>query len=421
VAHGQLQEQCERDLGPSKGDMYLNSKTSIVSTEVANGNLSQPVESVSEVPYESWRLTPKPSCVDKKTHERVPPEIDQNYQPPDVQYSCLWQQKWAISDEVLALMQTNKADPDSFYFKVCWDDRINAEERHWPWVQNQGGDFRYALAAQGSVILNPERAQEIWSDGFSNIMLDALDYYARMGEVSGRKIIPRFMMLAFSKGATYSWRLPRWRPDLIQGAIMLHGCNNKRVHDWGDPQTKSAPYGGAPTLFYSSKLDTYSKCTFETTTSQVSANKQRGIPRQYYEESPCQHHPEQCFPLCDYGALYIDRFWEFLEEVLPLKPRLTEMTTEESCTELLGIWDGEDQACDETHPSTLTRACKKFCTKSMVDACEDLDVSNCNSSYVSHLRESVQANGMLSRCEVSNNFCVASQVKYQCFFQDQCP
>jgi len=421
VAHGQVHEQCEREHSPSKGEIYLNSKISSASTVEAHVNHSEPVESESDVPYESWRLTNKPSCVDRTTHERIPPEIDQNYQPPDSQYTCLWQQRWEISAEVLALMLENDAVPEAYYFKVCWDDRISAEERHWPWLQNQGGDFKFELTAQGSVILNPERFTEIWNNGFANVILDALDYYARMGEVSGRKIIPRFMLLGFSKGATYSWRLPRWRQDLIQAAVFLHGCNDGRRYDWETPRTKSKAYGAAPTLFYSSAKDSFSKCTYGDTTYQRRANSNRGTPKQYYEESPCDHHPEHCFPLCDYGPLYIDRFWAFMDEVLPLKPRCTEMTTEETCNELLGIWDDEDEVCDEKHPTTLTRACEKFCTKSIVDACEDMDVSNCNSSYVSNPHEQVNAKGILSSCVVSEDTCVESHVKYQCFFQDQCP
>ena len=126
------------------------------------------------------------------------------------------------------------------------------------------------------------------------------------------------MQLGFSKGATYSWRLPRWRPDVIQAAIMLHGCNNGKNYQWGDPKTKSKAYGAVPTLFYTSQLDTYAKCTYKETNDQVKDNTKRGTPRQYYVDSPCGHHPEHCFPLCDYGTYYIDRFWEFVEEVLPL-------------------------------------------------------------------------------------------------------
>jgi len=400
--------------------MYLSHKTLAVSTATVHDDHSEPVESDSEIPYEQWRKSNKPSCVDKTTWERFPPEIDQNYQPPDSQRSCVWEQKWEYSDEILALMAENGADPDTYYFKVCWDNRFSAEERHWPWLQNNGGDFKYQLNAQGSVILNPENFVDIWSNGFANVISDALDYYARMGEVSGRKIIPKFMLFGFSKGATYSWKLPRWRQDLIHAAIFLHGCNDKGVFDWNDPETKSKAYGAAPTMFYSSTLDTFSKCTYKDTSKQVKSNQKRGTPRQYYEESTCEHHPEHCFPLCDYKAEYIDRFWEFVQEVLPLKPQCAEMTTEAKCNELLGIWDSEDEVCDEKHPTTLNRACEKFCTKSVVDACEDLNVSNCDASYVLHSRESAQANGMLSRCEVSNNFCVTSQVKYQCFFQDQC-
>jgi len=411
-APGQLQKQCEREPSPSKGEMYVTAKRHAISV-AAHGSHSDPDE--------SCRLTNNPSCVDKKTHDCIPPETDQNYQPPDSKYRCMQEQQWEMSDQILALMQKNKAVPDTYYFKVCWDDRINAEERHWPWVQTSGGDFKYELAAQGSVILNPDKPATNWENGFVNVMLDALDYYARMGEVSGRKIIPRFMLFSFSKGATYSWRLPRWGQDVIQGAVFLHGCNDDRVYDWGEPPAKSKAYGAAPTLFYSSQLDTYSKCTHKDTTGQVSSNQNRGTPKQYYVESTCGHHPENCHPLCDWVPNYIDRFWEFVEEVLPLKPQCAEMTSEETCNELLGIWDSEDQVCDEKHPSTLTHACEKFCTKSIVDACEDVDVSNCDSSYVSHSRESAQADGMLSRCEVSNNLCVASQVKYQCFFQDQCP
>jgi len=420
-AQGQVKEQCERERCPSTGEMYLSHKTLAVSTATVHDDHSEPVESDTEIPYEQWRKTPKPSCVDKKTHERIPPEIDQNYQPPDSQWSCLWEQKWEYSDEILALMAEHDADPDTYYFKVCWDNRISAEERHWPWLQNRGGDFKYHLAAQGSIILNPEHFQEIWSNGFANVVLDALDYYARMGEVSGRKIIPRFMLLGFSKGATYSWRLPRWRPDVIQAAIMLHGCNNGYNYQWENPITKAKAYGAVPTLFYSSQKDTYAKCSYKETKDQVKANTDRGTPRQYYVESVCEHHPEHCFPLCDYGPYYIDRFWEFVEEVLPLKPLCTEQTSEQACHEILGIWDSEDQVCDEKHPTTLTRACEKFCARSVVDACEDLDISTCTSSYVSRSREEAHANGMLSRCEVSEGFCVASKVTYQCFFQDQCP
>ena len=61
--------------------------------------------------------------------------------------------------------------------------------------------FKYLLNAQGSIILNPENFAEIWFNGFANVISDALDYYASMGEVSGRKIIPRFMLFGFLKGS----------------------------------------------------------------------------------------------------------------------------------------------------------------------------------------------------------------------------
>ena len=61
--------------------------------------------------------------------------------------------------------------------------------------------------------------------------------------------------------------------------------------------------------------------------------------------------------------------------------------------------------CNMRHPTTLIRACEKFCSGSVVDACEDMVVSKCTSGYVSHSGDEAHANGMLRRCVRISRYC----------------
>lgn len=376
--------------------------------------------------------TPRPSCLNSSQQAELPPILDQNFQPQESVYTCKYGVSWEHSDYLLSLMQGHDADPADYKFRVCWDLNSSAEERHFPWVQSAGGDWKYNLSLSGSIILNPMDQVSTWKYGFPNVMMDALDYYARMGEVVERKIIPRFMLFGWSKGATFLWPLGRWRQDLIQGAILLHGCSSTNSWWTTNFPVKSKSVGVVPHLFASSKKDYYVKCTAKDTRRQYKAQSKNQY-HTYYLESPCGHHPERCWPKCNYSQTYVDPFWSFVRATYQMRQPCTYENSKHNCESLLCHWDDEFQVCDERHPARLVPSCERFCGRTQVASCggnhtgagTHTSYSNhslsCGSTYVAHAREVVGANGMLSACRLIDGLCTQSPLSFQCFFQDQCP
>jgi len=362
---------------------------------------------------------PQPSCLDSSQQAEIPPELDQNYMAPESQYDCTYNVGWERSDYMVALMDKHDADAADYVFKVCWDAGADPGERHFPWVQSATGDFRYMLAMSGSITLTPMDQVNTWAYGIQNVMPDALDYYARMGEVANRKIIPKFMMFGWSKGATYFWPLGRWRQDLVQASILLHGCDTKTSAWTTDLPKKSVSKGVVPHLFGSSKLDTFSGCTYSSTTKQYK-NQLKNQKETFYLESPCGHHPENCWPVCAYNDTYLNPFWDFVELAYSLRQPCTETTDQKSCEEQLCIWDEPAGFCDEVHPTRLSPSCERFCPKTEVASCGDLDEATCGTSYRLLSIDEANADGMFSACEMVEGICTQSSSSYQCFFQDQC-
>jgi len=361
-----------------------------------------------------------PSCVDGTSEAPIPPELDQNANTFGTDYACRTGVSWEHSDYMLELMAEYGSSPDIYLFKVCWDRRASAEVRKFPWVQSAGADWRYKIAAEGSVVISMLDQVETWANGFQNVIQDALEYFARRGEVNNRKIIPRFMLMGWSKGGTYLWPLCRWRQDLAQASILMHGCDSKYSLWTSDLPKKSEYDGVVPTLFISSALDTYSKCTYADSKKQYK-NQKKQSDRQYYAESPCGHHPENCWPVCDYNATYHTPFWNFVDEALSLRQPCLEDKDEQTCLSHLCLWDSEEGFCEETYPSTMSKFCERFCPKAEVATCEGLDESQCTVSYRALSLEEADGNGFLAACEYSGGACVQASSSYQCFFQDQCP
>jgi len=407
-------EQCADGAGETckrgqQGDVYLQ-------TMRAGEVKAHVVDDSEELVYRQ-----KGSCLDETAAMiPIPEDLDQNWMAPDVDYTCKYDVSWEHSEWMLATFDEYGADKEDYKFKVCWESHADPEKRTFPWLQSAGGDWRYNFTRTGAVVLNPQDQVNTWANGFQNVMPDALEYYCRMGEIVGRKIIPRFMLFGWSKGGTYLWPLGRWRQDLVQASMLIHGCNSK-YSLWTDSfPSKSKSYGVGPTLFISSKLDTYSKCTYADTQKQYK-NQKKENPRTYYFESPCGHHPENCWPVCDYYQTYVAPFWDFVQEVLPLRQTCTEATDQKSCGEMLGLWDEAEGFCEEKFPAVLSRSCEKFCPKSEVGSCASLDEATCGTSYKLLSTEEANANGMFSACEFVGGACVESPSSYQCFFQDQCP
>jgi len=411
-------EQCAGGAGEpcsqaKKGDLYLQTTQSMQTRRQ---------EEAARVFDDSEEVTSvRASCLDE-TVEMIdlPPDLDQNYYPPGYAYLCQYHVGWEHSDWMLETFVTYGADKDDYLFKVCWERFMDPEVRQFPWIMSAGGDWRYNLSSTGSIIMSPEDQVNTWANGFQNVMPDAMDYFARMGEVVGIKIIPRFMLFGWSKGATYLWPLGRWRQDLVHASLLLHGCNVNGRKWTDDMPFKSKSNGVGPTLFISSKLDTFAKCTYKDTKKQYK-NQKKHQKKTYYIESPCGHHPESCWPVCDYLDVYVAPYWDFVREVLPLRQTCTEAKDKKTCDERLGIWDETEGFCGEKYPSRLSRFCERFCPKSEVDSCEALDEATCGMSYKLLSKEQANANGMFSACELVDGACVESSSSYQCFFQDQCP
>jgi len=243
-------EQCADGAGDScnavqKGDVYLQTmRTEDVAARVFDDS-------------EDLVRAQKGSCLDASAEMiPIPPDLNQNYKNPEVDYQCKFDVSWEHSDWMLATFEEYGADKETYKFKICWDSHADPEVRKFPWLQSAGSDWNSNLSKSGSVIFVPQDQINTWADGFQNVMPDALDYFCRMGEVLGRKFIPRFMLFGWSKGGTYLWNFGRWRQDLIQASILVHGCNSKYSRWTDDFPTKSKAYGVGPTLFISSKLDT---------------------------------------------------------------------------------------------------------------------------------------------------------------------
>lgn len=369
----------------------------------------------------SGDVSPATSCMnDKVARADLPPELDQNYKPPECDFTCVFDVSWDHSEWMLATFEEFGADPDDYKFKVCWEFDVSPEERQFPWVFLAGSDWRFNLSLSGSVILHPSNAVDTWAHGFQNVMPDALEHFARMGEVAGRKIMPRFMLFGWSKGGGWIWPLASWRPDLVQGSVVLHACAAKS-HLWTRNFSKKAvAQGVAPQMLGTSKEDKVWPCTYKDTTRRhKNASTYQWLT--VFVKSPCGHHPDQCWPLCNYASLYVRPFWKFVERAQSRRQGCRSMNNQKQCEELLCLWDTSRGYCEETYPTRLSRSCRLFCRRSQVASCDGLKWATCRKSYKVLSAKEANANGHLSACEHVNGTCVQSPVSSQCFFQDQCP
>lgn len=362
------------------------------------------------------------SCWDPEgSQTSIPWEISNHGNHYGIALECTYSVSWEMSPTVLQLIQANGADPNEFTFKVCWADKIDKNFRWWPWLHTNSADWRFDLAGLGSTLITPQNLAAVWRKGYMNLMPDALDYFARMGQVLDRKIIPKFLVYGWSKGATYNWHIGRWRPDLIQASVLVNGCNGKNY--WGKPSgnKKAIADGLAPHLFFSSPMDTFLKCSHDATKKQVQSNRKHS-QYIYHEEIPCGHHPTKCASHCPrpLEEIFNHPFWDFVHFSYS-HANCEQWNTETECGDALCQWDSELSYCGEKHATSMNPSCEKFCSLEEVPSCGDVDLSNCTSSYAVLPIDQADADGMHSKCEVSGGQCVQAAQQFQCFFQDQCP
>jgi len=371
------------------------------------------------------RQMPNPSCLDESQQAPIPCDVDQNCDLWDTDYQCQWNVQWEMSDYILDLMDKHGAPPSLYQFKVCWDaNSVDAEVRRFPWLQSAGTDWRYGVVVEGSIILTMMDQVDTWAkNGLQNVLPDALEDFARKGEVAGWKIVPRFMLFGWSKGATYFLPIGTWRPDLVQAAILLHGCRSSATAwDTNNMPQHAKENGVVPFMFYSSPLDPTAGCTWKDTTKAF--DKQlKHQKKTYLVESHCGHHPENCWPACDYKKLYLDTFWKFVAEAYSVRQPCVGDKKQSQCNDKLCVWDDENEDkpyCDERYPSRMSKSCQRFCKKTEVAFCASMDQSDCGGSYRVLPTEETGANGMFSACKFVDGQCVDSASSFQCFFQGQC-
>jgi len=330
---------------------------------------------------------------------------------------CKEHVKWVMTDYLIDLLARNKKDPADFHFKVCMDQDGDRDKRAFPWMHSTTSDWQYDLLSQGSVVLHPEDLVDVWMGGFQQSMPDALEYFARMGEVAGQKIIPKFMLYGWSKGAMAIWPLGRWRSDIVQAVVVVHGCDYPKMYD----KTHYKKANGdmmSPYLFFSSKRDGYLTCTENDSLSRYQKQK-KYQPLTYHAETPCGHHPERCWPLCDYNKTYVTPFWDFVNVSYTYQACI-HVKDQQQCEADLCMWDADLGVCAEAHPTRFTPTCAKFCSLELVDSCSGLVEEACAKSYRLVPEEEAQAKGMHSQCQFAGGTCTSSASSAQCFFQDQC-
>jgi len=371
------------------------------------------------------RRMPNPSCLDETQQAEIPCDLDQNCDLWGTDFKCRYNVQWDMSDYILDLMDQHGASPSLYKFKLCADyNSAHPEVRRFPWLQSAGTDWRHGVSVEGSIILTMMDQVETWAkNGLQNVLPDALEDFARKGDVDGMKIVPRFMLFGWSKGSTYFLPIGRWRPDLIQAEILLNGCNSRK-YAWDSTNMPQQAKNAAvvPFLFYSSKLDHYAGCTWKDTTTEFE-KQLKNQKKTYLVEAPCGHHPENCWPVCDYKKLYQDTFWEFVAEAYSVRQPCLGEKKKSKCNDHLCVWDEDDENkmfCEERFPSRLSKSCKKFCTHAEVASCAGMDQTECGGSYRVLPTEEAGANGMFSACKFVDGQCVDSASSFQCFFQEQC-
>jgi len=439
------QQQCPA--GRKKSHSYLQLQSSLASTVVedvivdeaggaATGLRHGKVALEAERMHEHTNATsddmsggrdePKPSCLNESRQAGIPCDIDQNCDLFGTDIECRYNVQWEMSAYILDLMDKHGASEELYHFKVCWDNNsADAEVRRFPWVQSTMTDWRYGIAVEGSILLNMKDQVDTWAaNGLQSVLPDALEDFARKGEVVGMKIVPRFMLFGWSKGAAYFMPLGRWRPDLVQAVIVMHGCRTDKYTWDKDPPKQSHNNGVVPYLFYSSPLDKASGCTWKD--SQKEFERQlKNQKKTYLVESGCGHHPENCWPVCDLKTLYQDNFWEFVGKAYSVRQPCVGEKKKSKCLEKLCVWDDSDDnkdkhVCEERYPSRLSRSCQRFCGKAEVASCAGLGKSDCRGSYRVLPAEETGANGMFSACKFADGQCADSALSFQCLFQDQC-
>lgn len=359
-------------------------------------------------------------CLDPSINPRppIPAWEDQNANPHNVSFYCQFGVTWEKSEYLLGILAKSNADPNNFQFKVCWDLDKNGEKRAFPWLQSTSYDWQWDLSWMGSVVIKPMKLTTYWLDGYAQVIPDALDYYARMGEIAGRKIIPKFMVYGWSKGAIANWPLGRWRSDIVQAVVSVHGCSGEKTYD-DSHDVKAKSEGVSPYLFFSSTNDPILHCSSKDSSRQAK-NQKKNQPLTFSYDTPCGHHPESCWPLCDYNHIYVTPFWSFVQLAYQYQS-CVQWTDKATCESVLCVWDTDLSICAESHPTRFTPSCKKFCGLDMVSSCSGLQEELCGQSYLLVPEEESQAKGMHSRCEFVDGQCASSTAQTQCFFQDECP
>lgn len=406
---------------PSKGQMlFQHGVSSKAYDETVAGDDSDSVsENKGNVMHSTLGLT---SCVDGQTPRRsreLPAEISHKGNPYNETQSCQYNVEWEKSEDLLALMVGNDDDPEQFMFKVCWAVGSDPEYRTFPWMHANTADWKWHLMHGGAVMLSPMQLNPLWMKGYVNIMLDALDYFARMGEVFNRKILPRFMLYGWSKGATANWVLGRWRPDIIQAVVSVSGLKQTRSYTKVGVR-KSKIEGSSPYFFVSSEKDTFTPQAHKDARRQFNKLTQSGIDAADFmakKDFECGHHPDNCLPLCDYNASYATPFRDFVRTAFSWRG-CPHWTTKDDCNTYLCKWDSELQRCDMLHPTEINPSCERFCNRTQVDTCAGTPM--CESSYRTLSMEEASANGMHVACRLDGERCVDSADVFQCFFQDQC-
>lgn len=372
--------------------------------------------SSTEVPLGKARVAY--SCLNESmVMTRKPVMLDQKSNPDGIVMDCAFEVQWEMSDFLKDLLNKHKVDPKNFRFRVCWSVNTSSESRSFPWIHSTTSDWRYWLAERGSVMLNQMDLMDYWLQGYQQVTPDAMDYWARMGEIVGRKIIPKFMLYGWSKGAICNWPLGRWRSDIVQGVVSVSGCNSKKAYD-GTYDKKAKSDGVVPYLFFSSWKDGFLDCSPGDTMTQY--HRQLGVqPLTFHTETPCGHHPDRCWPACDYNHTYVQPFWNFVDIAYAYQSCVA-VTDQKTCEDYLCTWDADLGLCGEAHPTRFTPSCATFCDLQVVDMCSGLLEDACATSYRILPAEEAQANGMHSRCKFVEGDCVQAEAQFQCFFQDQC-
>jgi len=357
------------------------------------------------------------SCLDPDMPDEPFPEDGHKGNPYGGWMVCREGITWEKSEFIQDLFDKYGQDGDTYLFMMCYEHSFDPEKRWFPWFYTNTGDFKKELVYVGSTIISPIDLLGIWMDGFQQVVPEALDWFARMGEIEERKIIPKFMMYGWSKGATGSWQIGKKRSDIVQGSALLHGCVSSKQFD--DTYTKKAEKKGTPPhLIISSPLDLYVKCTWSD--SQKHFKKLKGYQGVTFAESPCGHHPDQCYPACDLNKTFYDPFWAFVKTAYEDSSLCNQWKSPEDCSAMLCLWDTTLDVCTDAHPVKMTPTCATFCESELVEFCGPLSEEECSGHHMILSVDEASAKGMHSRCEWTGTECWHAEASFQCFFQDQC-